>query len=58
MSTATMDITGNTARTHGYHVTTTDAGDKYFVSFQGTGTLKDGVETRRARGPLRAAPEN
>jgi hypothetical protein len=45
MSTATMDITGNTARTHGYHVTTTDAGDKYFVSFQGTGTLQDGVET-------------
>lgn len=44
-STATMDITGSTARTHGYHVTTTDAGDKYFVSFQGTGTLKDGVET-------------
>jgi hypothetical protein len=44
-STATMDIIGTTARTHGYHVTTTDAGDKYFVSYQGTGVLKDGVET-------------
>jgi hypothetical protein len=45
MSTATMDIKGDTARTHGYHVTTTDAGDKYFVSFQGTAVLKDGAET-------------
>jgi hypothetical protein len=44
MSTATMDIAGGTARTRGYHVTTTDAGDKYFVSYQGTGILKDGAE--------------
>ncbi len=44
VSTATVEAMGNTARSHGYHVTTTDAGDKYFVSFQGTGMMKDGVE--------------
>jgi len=44
VSVASMDATGNTARTRGYHVTTTDAGDKYIVSFQGTAMLKDGAE--------------
>ena len=45
VSTATMDVTGASAKTRGYHVTTTDAGDKYFVSFQGTARMKDGQET-------------
>jgi len=44
VSTASVEVMGNTSRTHGFHVTTTDAGDKYYVSFQGTAMMKDGVE--------------
>jgi hypothetical protein len=42
VSTETLDVSGNSARSHGVHVTTMESGDKYFVSYQGTGTLKDG----------------
>lgn len=41
VSTETTDISGNTVRVRGVHVTTMDSGDKYFVRYQGTGTTKD-----------------
>ena len=43
MSTGTRDISSNNIRAHGMHVTTMESGDKYFVSYQGTGTSKDGT---------------
>ncbi len=43
VSTETRDISGNNIRAHGMHVTTMESGDKYFVSYQGTGTSKDGT---------------
>jgi hypothetical protein len=49
VSTETQDISGNNVRAHGMHVTTMESGDKYFVSYQGTGTLKDGA-LRSAKG--------
>jgi len=42
-STATVDISGNTSRARGFHVSTMDSGDKFFVSYQGTSTMKDGA---------------
>lgn len=42
-STETDDVLGNRVRARGVHVTTMESGDKYFVAFQGNGTLKDGV---------------
>jgi hypothetical protein len=43
MSTATDDISGNSVRTRGFHVSTMDSGDKFFVWYQGSGQLKDGA---------------
>jgi hypothetical protein len=43
VSTGTDDVSGNTARTHGFHVSTMDSGDKFFVWYQGTATTKDGA---------------
>ena len=43
VSTESVDISGNTARARGLHVSTVDSGDKYFVSYQGTATTKDGA---------------
>lgn len=43
ISTETGDISGNTSRARGFHVTTMESGDKFFVSYQGTGTSKDGA---------------
>lgn len=43
VSTETDDVSGNRLRAHGVHVTTMQSGDKYFVSYQGTGVLKEGV---------------
>ena len=43
VSTETVDISGNTARARGFHVSTVDSGDKYFVWYQGTATTKDGA---------------
>ncbi|MFI5058078.1 MAG: hypothetical protein ACHQLQ_07815 [Candidatus Acidiferrales bacterium] len=43
VSTATDDASGNTVRAHGVHVSTMDSGDKFFVSYQGTATTKDGA---------------
>lgn len=43
VSTATQDISGSSVRTRGVHVTTMESGDKYFVAYQGTGTMKDGA---------------
>lgn len=43
VSTATDDISGSTVRTRGFHVSTMDSGDKFFVWYQGTGAVKEGV---------------
>ncbi len=43
VSTETRDISGNNIRSRGMHVTTMESGEKYFVSYQGTGTSKDGA---------------
>jgi hypothetical protein len=43
VSTATSDVGGNTSRARGFHVTTMESGDKFFVWYQGTGTSKDGA---------------
>jgi hypothetical protein len=43
VSTATSDVSGNTSRARGFHVTTMESGDKFFVWYQGTGTSKDGA---------------
>lgn len=43
VSTATDDISGNTVHARGVHVTTMESGDKLFVAYQGTGTMKDGA---------------
>jgi hypothetical protein len=36
------DVMGNSYRANGTHISTMDNGDKVFVRYQGTGTLKDG----------------
>ncbi len=41
----TVEINGNTARASGRHVSTMQSGDKFFVSYRGTETLKDGALT-------------
>jgi hypothetical protein len=43
VSTETNDISGNNSRARGFHVATMESGDKFFVSYQGTGTSKDGA---------------
>jgi hypothetical protein len=43
LSTETADVSGNTSRAHGFHVTTMESGDKAFFWYQGTGTSKDGA---------------
>ena len=43
MSTATDDISGNTVRARGFHVSTMDTGDKFFVRYQASGAVKDGA---------------
>ena len=43
--TVTSDITGNSSRDRGYAVGTASNGDKYFVRFDGTSTLKNNVPT-------------
>lgn len=50
----TNEIHGNTIQSRGFHVSTMDSGDKFFVSYQGSATLK----AERATGPLLAAQEN
>jgi hypothetical protein len=42
-NTETADISGNTSRTRGVHVSTMESGDKFFVWYQGTTTTKDGA---------------
>jgi hypothetical protein len=42
ISTETADVRGNTGRAHGFHVGTMESGDKFFVSYQGTSTMKEG----------------
>ena len=41
VSTETADISGDTSRAHGSHVATMESGDKFFVSYQGTGKSRD-----------------
>jgi hypothetical protein len=43
VNTETSEFTGDTSRTHGFHIGTMDSGDKYFVRYHGTGTSKDGA---------------
>lgn len=43
LSTATTNVSGNTSRARGFHVTTMESGDKFFVWYQGTGTSKNGA---------------
>lgn len=43
VSTETVDISGSSVRARGVHVSTVDSGDKYFVSYQGTATMKEGA---------------
>src|SRR6266849_2444070 len=43
VGTATMDISGNTFRTRGFHVATMDSGDKFFAWVLGAGETKDGA---------------
>jgi hypothetical protein len=40
--TETVEVTGDKMRVRGVHVVTMDSGDKVFVSYQGSGTTKDG----------------
>jgi hypothetical protein len=44
--TGVWDISGNTARNHGYSVATLANGDKSFVRFEGTATFKDSAPVR------------
>jgi len=45
ISTETVDISGNTGHARGFHVSTMENGDKFFVWYQGTSTLKEGSAT-------------
>ncbi len=53
------DIRGDTAHGHGYYVDTMENGDKAFVSFQGTASMKDNTSGRhrhvRCRGRIHAS---
>ena len=40
--TETMEITGDKMRVRGVHVVTMESGDKVFISYQGSGTTRDG----------------
>lgn len=42
-SVAFNDSTGNKSSGHGVHVSTLESGDKIYVKFQGSSTLKDGA---------------
>lgn len=41
VSTATLDASGDTERTRGFHVATMESGDKFFAWYQGSGTAKE-----------------
>ncbi len=41
-ATETLEMTGNKTHVHGVHVVTMESGDKVFISYQGSGTSKDG----------------
>jgi hypothetical protein len=43
----TMEITGTSVRFNGFHVSNMLSGDKLFVSYKGTGTMKKGVAEGR-----------
>jgi hypothetical protein len=43
VNTETSEIHGNTVQTRGSHVSTMDSGDKFFVSYQGSTTTKEGA---------------
>jgi hypothetical protein len=43
VSTETTDVSGDTSRARGFHVTAMESGDKLFVWYQGTGTSKNGI---------------
>src|SRR5256885_10700736 len=43
VGTETNDINGNFSRTRGFHVATMESGDKFFASYQGSGSSKGGT---------------
>jgi hypothetical protein len=43
VGTGTNDVSGDTFRSRGFHVTTMDSGDKFFVWYLGAGEAKDGA---------------
>jgi hypothetical protein len=43
VSTATSDISGDTFRSHGFHIATMDSGDKFFAWYLSSGESKDGA---------------
>jgi hypothetical protein len=45
LGTETNDISGSSARTRGFHVTTMESGDKIFASYQGRASSKQGAPT-------------
>jgi hypothetical protein len=45
VSTGTLEVTGDSDRTRGFHVSTMESGDKFFVWYQGSGTGKEGKGT-------------
>lgn len=42
-STGFDDISGNSSKGHGIHVSTLASGDKFYVKYEGSATLKDGA---------------
>jgi len=42
VATESMEMMGDKMHVHGMHVVTMESGDKVFVSYHGTGTMKDG----------------
>ena len=43
VGTGTNDVSGNTFRSRGFHVSTMDSGDKFFVWYLSSGETKDGT---------------
>ena len=41
-ATESVEISGNKSRMHGVHVVTMESGDKAYLTYQGSGTSKDG----------------
>jgi hypothetical protein len=56
---AAFEVQGGKSKDHGIHVGTMANGDKYYVHFQGSGTVNaDHSGAGSGRGPSREAPES